>query len=81
VPWSERWKAFCTWRKLWVIPVRLALFGPARGIAVGMLLAWCATSMLSSHFQTFAAGHLLAFFLAAMLARPVDGLERQRATA
>ena len=55
--------------------------GPARVIAVGMLLAWCATSMLSSHFQTFAEGHLLAFFLAAMLARPVDGLEPQHATA
>jgi len=46
-----------------------------------MLLAWCATSMLRSHFQTFAEGHLLAFFLAAMLARPVDGLEPQHATA
>lgn len=53
--------------------------GPARVIAVGMLLAWCATSMLSSHFQTFAEGHLLAFFLAAMLARPVVGLDGQRA--
>lgn len=45
--------------------------GPTRLIAIGMLAAWCATSMLSSHFQTFAEGHLLAFFLAAMLARPV----------
>jgi O-antigen ligase len=45
--------------------------GRTRIIAVGMLLAWCATSLLSSHFQTFAEGHLLAFFLAAMLARPV----------
>jgi O-antigen ligase len=45
--------------------------GPTRIIAVGMLLAWCTTSMLSSHFQTFAEGHLLAFFLGAMLARPV----------
>jgi len=50
--------------------------GPARVIAVGMLLAWCATSMLSSHFQTFAEGYLLAFFLAAMLARPSPGLDR-----
>lgn len=44
--------------------------GRWRVIAIGMLLAWSATSMLSSHFQTFAEGHLLAFFLAAMLARP-----------
>ena len=34
---------------------------------------WCATSLLSSHFQTFSEGHLLAFFLGAMLARPVTG--------
>ena len=40
-----------------------------------LLLAWCATSLLSSHFQTFAEGHLLAFFLAAMLARPVSKLD------
>jgi hypothetical protein len=37
--------------------------------------------LLSSHFQTSAAGPLLALFLAAMLARPVDGLEPQHATA
>jgi len=49
--------------------------GPTRVIAVAMLLAWCATSLLNSHFQTFAEGHLLAFFLAAMLARPVPGLD------
>ena len=29
VPWRERWGAFWTWRKLWMIPVALALFGPA----------------------------------------------------
>ena len=40
-------------------------------IAVGMLLGWCATSLLSSHFKTFSEGHLLTFFLGAMLARPV----------
>lgn len=48
---------------------------PTRIIALGMLLAWCATSLLSSHFQTFAEGHLVAFFLGAMLARPVIGLD------
>jgi len=49
--------------------------GATRLLAVGILLAWCATSLLSSHFQTFAEGHLLAFLLAAMLARPgaLDG--------
>jgi O-antigen ligase len=49
--------------------------GRMRVVGVAMLLAWCATSLLSSHFQTFAEGHLLAFFLAAMLARPVPGLD------
>ncbi len=43
----------------------------ARVIAIGMLLAWCATSLLSSHFKTFSEGHLLTLFLGAMLARPV----------
>ena len=43
----------------------------ARIVAVGMLLGWCATSLLSSHFKTFSEGHLLTFFLGAMLARPV----------
>jgi len=54
--------------------------GPTRVIAVAMLLAWCATSLVNSHFQTFAEGHLLAFFLAAMLARPVPGLDRTAST-
>jgi O-antigen ligase len=42
----------------------------ARWVAVATLLAWCATSLFSSHFKTFAEGHLLAMFLGAMLARP-----------
>jgi O-antigen ligase len=42
----------------------------ARWVAVAILLAWCATSLFSSHFGTFAEGHLLAIFLGAMLARP-----------
>lgn len=50
----------------------------ARVVAVGMLLGWCATSLLSSHFKTFSEGHLLAFFLGAMLARPVPGLDEGR---
>ena len=42
---------------------------PVAILAVGMLLGWCATSLLSSHFKTFSEGHLLTFFLGAMLAR------------
>jgi O-antigen ligase len=47
-----------------------------RVVAVGLLLGWCATSMLSSHFKTFAEGHLVTLFLGAMLARPVPGFDR-----
>ena len=43
--------------------------------AVGMLLGWCATSLLSSHFKTFSEGHLLALVLGAMLARPLGHLD------
>jgi hypothetical protein len=28
VPWGERARAFWTWRKLWIVPLLLALFGP-----------------------------------------------------
>jgi len=47
----------------------------ARIVAVGMLLGWCATSLLSSHFKTFSEGHLLALVLGAMLARPAGHLD------
>ena len=29
VPWRVRWTAFESWRKLWMIPIALALLGPA----------------------------------------------------
>jgi O-antigen ligase len=48
----------------------------ARVVAVGMLLGWCATSLLSSHFKTFSEGHLLALVLGVMLARPVPLRDR-----
>jgi O-antigen ligase len=53
----------------------------ARIVAVGMLLGWCATSLLSSHFKTFSEGHLLTFFLGAMLARPIAASSAPLATA
>jgi O-antigen ligase len=52
-----------------------------RIVAVGLLLGWCATSMLSSHFKTFAEGHLITLFLGAWLARPVPGLDGVSAVA
>ena len=51
---------------------------PYREIAVGLLLAWTATSLFSSHFSTFPEGRLIFFWLGAMLvparfsARPVS---------
>lgn len=50
---------------------------PWRSVASSMLLAWCATSMLSSHFQTFNEGHLIAIFLGAFLA-PVAATQTAR---
>jgi O-antigen ligase len=41
---------------------------PWRSLALALLGAWCATSMMSSHFQTFNEGHLIAVFLGAFLA-------------
>lgn len=43
----------------------------ARGyhrLAVAILAGWCVTSLFSSHFRTFAEGHLLATFLGVLLA-------------
>ena len=39
-----------------------------RKLALAILCGWCVTSLLSSHFRTFAEGHLLMTFLGALLA-------------
>jgi O-antigen ligase len=52
----------------------------ARIIAVGVLLGWCATSLLSSHFKTFSEGHLLVLVLGAMLARPMPRFDGRAAS-
>lgn len=39
-----------------------------RGLALAILCGWCATSLFSSHFRTFAEGHLLMTFLGVLLA-------------
>jgi O-antigen ligase len=41
---------------------------PWRPAALALLAAWCVTSFVSSHFQTFNEGHLIALFLGAFLA-------------
>jgi O-antigen ligase len=50
---------------------------PWRSVALSLLVAWCATSMVSSHFQTFNEGHLIALFLGVFLA-PVGRAEEAR---
>jgi O-antigen ligase len=40
---------------------------PYQGVMLGMLLAWCVSSMFNSHFRTFPEGHLIWLFFGAML--------------
>lgn len=40
-----------------------------RVMGLGVLLAWCATSLANSHFSTFAEGSFIYLWLGAMLAR------------
>ncbi|MDD2662032.1 MAG: O-antigen ligase family protein [Methylococcales bacterium] len=44
---------------------------PYGAIAASFLVAIAASSLFNSHFKTFAEGHLLAFFLGALLCRPI----------
>lgn len=54
-------------------------------LAIAILAGWCVTSLFSSHFRTFAEGHLLATFLGVLLAvelqsvapRPDAGISRE----
>jgi O-antigen ligase len=48
-------------------------------IAGGALAIWCVTSLFSSHFRTFPEGHLIGFFLGALLAAP-QGYRAHRAS-
>jgi O-antigen ligase len=44
-----------------------------RNLAMAIFCGWCVTSLFSSHFRTFAEGHLLMTFLGALLATaPVE---------
>jgi len=45
---------------------------PYRGCAVALFLAWLATSLFNSHFQTFAEAHLIGLVLGALLARDAN---------
>jgi hypothetical protein len=43
---------------------------PYRELAAAVLIGWCATSLVNSHFSTFVESRLLFFWLGAMLADP-----------
>lgn len=47
---------------------------PYGAVGIGLVMGWCATSMFSSHFQTFNEGHLIALFIGVFLARERVGL-------
>lgn len=48
-------------------------------LAVAILAGWCVTSLFSSHFRTFAEGHLLATFLGVLLAVDLPSVATQSA--
>jgi len=48
-------------------------------LAVAILAGWCVTSLFSSHFRTFAEGHLLATFLGVLLAVELPSVATQSA--
>jgi len=54
----------------WIVSIARDTFGllKYRKLALAILCGWCVTSLFSSHFRTFAEGHLLMTFLGALLA-------------
>ena len=52
-----------------VSALRQPVDGPFRVVGGALLLAWCVTSLFSSHFHTFNEGHLIAIVLGVCLAR------------
>ena len=54
------------------VAARQAAPRPWKQVALALLLAWSATSFLSSHFQTFNEGHLLMLLLGVFLAPQRD---------
>ena len=49
-----------------------------RLLGLGVLLAWCATSLASSHFSTFSEGTFIFLWLGAMLSDPRSMVRRAR---
>ena len=52
-----------------VSAVRQYVRGTFEIVGIALLLAWCLTSLFSSHFHTFNEGHLIAILLGVCLAR------------
>jgi O-antigen ligase len=48
-------------------------------LAIAILAGWCVTSLFSSHFRTFAEGHLLTTFLGVLLAVDLPSVATQPA--
>lgn len=53
---------------IWLVAMAAVPAGPYRGLAMAILCGWCLTSLFSSHFRTFAEGHLVTTFLGVLLA-------------
>lgn len=55
---------------VWIVTVAQAKGGnpDRKGLALAILFGWCVTSLFSSHFRTFAEGHILMTFLGVLLA-------------
>jgi O-antigen ligase len=57
---------------VWIIAIARDKCGlpKYRKLALAILCGWCVTSLFSSHFRTFAEGHMLTTFLGALLSAP-----------
>ena len=57
---------------VWIIAIARDKCGlpKHRKLALAILFGWCVTSLFSSHFRTFAEGHMLTTFLGALLSAP-----------
>jgi O-antigen ligase len=53
----------------WIVAIARDMRGlpKYRKLALGLLFGWCVTSLFSSHFRTFAEGHMITTFLGVLL--------------
>lgn len=57
---------------IWIVAIARDMRGlpKYRKLVLAILFGWCVTSLFSSHFRTFAEGHLLTTFLGVLLSAP-----------